>query len=740
MTDKPTADAASDNGEGRIVALFREMEKRQASDLFITQGRKPYARIFGQIEEIDEHEVRQEDLMKFFASSLPPGLPERLATERDLDVGMSLSEADRFRLNLFFQKGRMAMVVRRVPLGQLSFEELGLPPVLQTLAEAPRGLILITGATGSGKSSTMAAILHHLNSNFRRHIVTIEDPIEFVHPDLESIITQREVGSDTRSFTSSLKHVVRQSPDAIFIGELRDFETIQTALSASMTGHLVVTTMHTVDVAQTLERIINYYPEHLRDQAASDLSMALQGIVAQRLLRRKEGDGLAPALEIAVGTPLIRQLIAKRQFDEVVDAVKAGSAEGMQTFTRSLVERYAEGVVTAEVGAAAATNPHEFRLAIQGMETGIDTLRDKGDGSENVSLNIRKLLHAAVKHGASDLLLTVGSAPILRINGELNELNLEPLTAQDTQAMLFSILNPSQRAQFESEKEIDFALSVGSAGGEVGDGLQQHRFRVNGFYQKGRVACALRLIPQEIPDPRQLGLPQVILDLAAQHQGLILVTGPTGHGKSTTLACLIDLINSRRSCHIITVEDPIEYVHENKQAVIEQREVYADTKSFSSALKYVLRQDPDVILVGEMRDLETISAALTAAETGHLVLATLHTNDAAQSIDRIVDSFPPHQQEQVRSQLANALAAIVAQRLLPRLDGRGRVAAFEVMLCNTAVRALIREGRTHHMLSTLETSAKDGMVTMDRALKKLYTKNLISQETMLAVAKDPKNL
>jgi twitching motility protein PilT len=233
-------------------------------------------------------------------------------------------------------------------------------------------------------------------------------------------------------------------------------------------------------------------------------------------------------------------------------------------------------------------------------------------------------------------------------------------------------------------------------------------------------------------------IPPVVLELAKRRQGLILVTGPTGHGKSTTLACLIDQINRTRSCHIVTIEDPIELVHISQKAVIEQREVHADTKSFENALKYVLRQSPDVILIGEMRDRETISAALTAAETGHLVLATLHTNDAAQAVDRIIDTFPGDRQNQVRAQLAACLEAVISQRLLPRVnDERSRVAAFEVMLGSTAVRALIRDKRTHQLLATIETSAKDGMSTMDKALLALYNRNLISRETFKATARDP---
>jgi len=715
------------------------MEAKKASDLFISVGKKPCMRVMRKLEIVDAEVIVRGDFETFLKEHLPPGTTERLAEKRDLDIGLSLPDKGRFRLNLSFERGNMSTAIRRVPSGALAFKDLLIPDVVRTLAESPRGLILITGATGSGKSTTMAAILHYINSKFDRHIVTIEDPIEFIHADRESVISQREIGSDTLSFATALRHVVRQNPDVIFIGEMRDLETIQTAISAAMTGHLVVSTMHTIDTTQTLERIINYFPSHLRDQVALDFSMALTGIVSQRLLRRMDGKGVVPAFEILCATPTVRRVIARREFAEIEEAIKAAAAEGMQTFTRSLVKLCQQNLISTEIAAAAATNKEEFLLAVQGMETGIDTLRSfEKDDSDDRRKNMKGLLKSAVKHDASDLHITVGSPPLLRIDGLLRELNMDPLKPSETRKLLFSVLTPSQRALFEADNEIDFALSVNQSFGiEQEGGNHTHRFRVNGFYEKGCVAIALRVIPQTIPNATELMIPPVVLDLAHRHQGLVLVTGPTGHGKSTSLACLIDEINRTRSCHIITVEDPIEFVHSNRMAMVQQREVHADTKSFTNALKYVLRQDPDVILIGEMRDPETISAALTAAETGHLVLATLHTNDAMQTIDRIIDSFPSHQQNQIRMQLASCLVAVVAQRLLPKVGGTGRVPGFEILLGTTPVRALIRDSRTHQIQSAMETSAKDGMITMDKALLNLYNRNLISRQTIKTMARDP---
>lgn len=345
-------------------------------------------------------------------------------------------------------------------------------------------------------------------------------------------------------------------------------------------------------------------------------------------------------------------------------------------------------------------------------------------------MNIQDLFDLVQKEKASDLLISAGAPPILRINGQLYRSRTDALTPEQTKKLIYDFLTEEQIVSFETHKELDFSLAYG----------RKHRFRVNVYVQKEAVTAALRPIPDNVPTVGDLGLPESIKDLANARQGLVLVTGPTGHGKTTTQAALVDLINNTRACHIVTVEDPIEYVHKHKRSIVDQREVGSDTKSFATALKYVLRQNPDVILVGEMRDLETITAALTAAETGHLVFATLHTNDAIQTVDRIIDVFPPGQQQQVRFQLSMALLAIVSQRLLPKVDNTGRVLAAEVLLNNNAIANLIREGKTHQVYSVVETSAKEGMLTLDRSLKSLYKHGLISYDEAAANMRNPKEI
>src|ERR671917_622232 len=335
-----------------------------------------------------------------------------------------------------------------------------------------------------------------------------------------------------------------------------------------------------------------------------------------------------------------------------------------------------------------------------------------------MEFDFAEVLLQVMERKASDLHLTAGSPPMIRQHGKRHALDYEPLTPQTTREVIYSILTNDQRQRLETDWQIDLAYSIpGKA-----------RFRVNAYFQRASIGAAFRLIPQEMPALDDLGLPPILRDFTEKPRGFVLVTGPTGSGKSTTLAAMLDLINEKRREHIMTIEDPIEFLHRHKSCVVNQRELGADAQSFALALKSALRQDPDVILVGEMRDLETMSTALTAAETGHLVFATLHTQDASQTVDRIVDSFPPEQQHQVRTQLSIALQGIVTQQLLPTPDGKERVCATEVLVPTAGVRNLIREGKTHQIYSALQTGASHGMQTMDASLVDLVRQGRITTE------------
>ena len=345
---------------------------------------------------------------------------------------------------------------------------------------------------------------------------------------------------------------------------------------------------------------------------------------------------------------------------------------------------------------------------------------------DNKELKIEILLEEVVRKRASDLHLQVGLPPMLRVDGSLTPIvGIDPLDEQMVETLIFAVLDQDQRQILSKDKEFDFSFAFGTLG----------RFRANAFHERGNLAAALRLIPNEIKTVTELGLPNIVMGFADYPRGLVLITGPTGSGKSTTLAALVDKINSERAQHIITIEDPIEFTHKSKRSVVVQREVHYDTYSFSAALRSSLREDPDVVLIGEMRDLETISAAITIAETGHLVFATLHTNSASQSIDRMIDVFPPHQQSQIRAQLSNILMAICSQRLIPAIGG-GRVVAAEVLVTNPAVRNIIREGKTHQLDAVIQTSADQGMQTMDRTLIGLVQSGTVTYDNAREVAVD----
>jgi len=341
--------------------------------------------------------------------------------------------------------------------------------------------------------------------------------------------------------------------------------------------------------------------------------------------------------------------------------------------------------------------------------------------------NLHQLLKAMIDKGASDLHITTGSAPQLRIDGNLVPLRVPPLTPIETKQICYSILTDAQKVRFEEDLELDLSFGVKNLA----------RFRANIFMQRGAVAGAFRVIPFKILTLSELGLPPIVAELTRRPRGLILVTGPTGSGKSTTLASMVDRINTERRHHIMTVEDPIEYLHPHKGCVINQREVGADTKSFKRALKYILRQDPDIVLIGEMRDLETIEAALTTAETGHMALATLHTNSAIQTINRIIDVFPPYQQPQVRAQLSFTVEGVISQTLLPKATGAGRVLGCEIMIPNNAIRNLIREDKIHQIYSQMQIGqAKHGMQTMNQALCNLYIRRQITLEEAMGRSPD----
>ena len=346
-------------------------------------------------------------------------------------------------------------------------------------------------------------------------------------------------------------------------------------------------------------------------------------------------------------------------------------------------------------------------------------------------MDLHKLLKIMVEEGGTDLHVTTNTPPQIRIDGDLRPLNIPPLTPAETKSLAYSVLTDTQKRYFEENLEIDFSFGI--------KGLA--RFRCNVFNQRGAVAASFRAIPWRILDFESLGLPRIVVNICRKPRGLVLVTGPTGCGKSTTLASMIDFINQERHSHIVTIEDPIEYLHQHKKSVVNQREVHSDTHSFANALRSVLREDPDIVLIGEMRDLETIESALRIAETGHLTFATLHTNSASQTINRIVDVFPSYQQGQVRAQLSFVMEGILCQSLLPKAGGKGRVLALEILIPNSAIRNLVREDKVHQIYATMQTGQlKYGMQTFNQSLATLYFRKQITMQTAMAATSNPDEL
>lgn len=361
--------------QAKLSDIFEQMVLLRASDCFLKYDEQPCFRVTGELRRTKFDPLRDEDLKTFMAEVMTEYQIEHFASDPDIDLAYNTKTGHRFRINVFRQLGHVGMVIRLIPSENLSFDFLHLPPVVREFCEMPRGLIIVSGATGSGKTTTQAAMIDHINNNFRKHIVTIEDPVEFIHSDKKCMINQRELGYDTNSFADALKHVVRQSPDVILIGEMRDLDTMIVALSAAQTGHLVITTLHNTDTSQTIDRIINYFPEYMRHQIRLELSLCLLGVICQRLLPRKDGRGRIPALEIMRATPIIKKLLLEGNTKEIPDYVKEGREYGMQTFNQSLLELFNDELITYEDALQNASNPEEFKLNVQGMFTGTDAMR-----------------------------------------------------------------------------------------------------------------------------------------------------------------------------------------------------------------------------------------------------------------------------------------------------------------------------------------------------------------------------
>ena len=567
--------------------------------------------------------------------------------------------------------------------------------------------------------------------------MTAEDPVEFNLMGVNQVLVRESIGLN---FAAALRSFLRQDPNIILVGEIRDFETAEIAVKAALTGHLVLSTLHTNDAPSTVNRLMNMGIEPFL--VASSLNL----VCAQRLVRRickhcAEPHPTPAAALIAGGLLSRRCQDSGPSAGQGVREVQQHRLQGPRRpvrghgHHRGPARADSRGRLVARAAAQGRRRRHANasrqraaksqgrRHDARGSSEGDGEYASKREGPETMA-TLPELLHTLVGLEGSDLHITTDTPPQVRVHGHLRRLDGPDMTPGATKQLTYSVLTDAQKKRFEETLELDFSFGI--------KGLA--RFRCNMFNQRGAVGAVYRLIPEKIRSFQELGLPAVLATLAERPRGLVLVTGPTGSGKSTTLAAMLDKINKERHDHILTIEDPIEFVHQHQGCLVNQREVHSDTQSFSMALRAALREDPDIVLIGEMRDLETVEAALKIAETGHLTFGTLHTNSAAQTINRIIDIFPANQQSQIRTQLSLVLEGIVCQALLPKTSG-GRFAALEILVPTPAIRNLVREDKVHQIYSSMQTGQeKYGMQTMNQSLATLHQRKQVTLETAMTAS------
>ena len=609
-------------------------------------------------------------------------------------------------------------MLRAIALEIPTLASLGLPNTLAKLTNHHQGLVLLTGPAGCGKSSTLAALVRLINEERQDHIVTVEDPIEYLHTPLRCVVNQRQVGRDTRSFARALKAALREDPDVIAIGELRDLETISLALTAAETGHLVLATLHTSSAIRTVDRVVGSYPSNQQAQIRTMLSESLRAVVSQRLVRRADGQGRVAALEILLGTRPVANLIRESKTFQLRSVLQTGATQGMCLLDTCARPSRPRGGGDARRGADARRRP-EAPAGRRRRHAPRHPRHPPVTGPEGERMGrLQDLLRATRESGSSDLHLASGFAPRVRLHGSLVALAGG------------SDLTPEELADAPRR------------GGE--------RRAVAGVSRFGRPRLRLRrprggALPRQLPAPGARPLRRLPhhpgddrVDRGARTAAGARPAGGApqragaGH-RTDRLRQVDDPRGDHRpdqpqplARHIVTIEEPVEFVHQNRRSVFSQREVGSDTVSFAAALRSAIRQDADVVLVGEMRDLETISLALKAAEMGMLVFGTLHTNSAAKTIDRLIDVFPADEQPQARLSLADSLAAIVAQLLLPRASGEGRVAVHEILLKTPALPNLIRESSIAMLVNLMQSGRSEGMQLLDDALLDLVTKKIVT--------------
>jgi twitching motility protein PilT len=735
-------EVAAAGGEKSLSLLDRMLvavSRAEADDLLVSASRVPYVKRLGKMSPLSQTVLSGDQIRAMLYPQLSMAQIKDLEALKDVDFSYEVkSRGLRFRAHVFGQMTGISAVFRIVKNVIPNIETLGLPPVVTTFGAIKNGLVLVGGPTGSGKSTTLAALIDYINRTSARHIITLEDPIEVVHTRKQCLINQREAGTHTRSFASALRSTLREDPDVLLVGEMRDLETISFAVTAAETGHLVFGTVHTVSADTTVDRLINAFPPPQQPQVRSMLAESLRAVVCQHLVRRKDGKGRAIAAEIMINNDAISNMIRKGKTFQLPSVVATSRDIGMQSMDSELVRMAKDGTIDFDEGLMKAIDKKAYEAGVTGKPPEAGKSPDKAAVSlpgRALVLGMARLdsfLRLVVEQQASDLHFHAGNVPIIRHDGDLVNLPFRSLSADETRRFLLEIMTPEQREAFEREQELDFAYVI--------EGLA--RFRVNAFTQSRGPGAVFRIIPSRLPTVDELKLPGVLKKLGTGTNGLVLVTGPTGSGKTTTLAAIINEINATSRRHVITVEDPIEFVHVPQQSVVTQRQVGLHTETFASALRSALRESPDVLVVGEMRDFETVSLALSAAETGVLVFGTLHTNSAAKAVDRIIDVCPDEIREQVRGVLSVLLKGVVAQHLCRRASGEGRIAALEILMQTYAISNMIRENKIHQIDGYLQSAehAGTGMQALDTCLYGYVKEGIITRDEATHSATYPDTL
>src|SRR5437870_3011418 len=648
-----TAQGQAAHSVSMLERLLVQLAQSEGDDLIVAAGKPVFMKKFGRVTSVNPTVLDEEQVKALLLPHLSTEQVMALQAMQDVDYSHEVkSEGLRFRANIFYQLGGLSGVFRRIRGALPEFEKLGLPPLVQSFGSLKNGLVLVGGPTGSGKSTTLAALIDYINRTSSRHIISLEDPIEVIHKCKQSLVNQREVGTHTNSFAAALRSTLREDPNVILVGEMRDLPTIEFTVVAAETGHLVFGTVHTVSAATTVDRIVAAFPPGQQQQVRSTLADSLRAVVCQYLMKEKSGAGRVLEVELMVNNEAVSNLIRKGKAFQLPSVLSTSREQGMQMMDTDLLRLVKENRISAADAYVKAVSKKDFEAFVEEEE--------------------------------------------------------------------------------KAAQQADLVYSI--------EGVA--RFRVNIFVQSQGLGAVFRVIPNKVPTLEELRLTPAVKRLTMLANGLVLVTGPTGSGKSTTLAAMVDEINKSSQRHLISIEDPIEFLHKPIKSAITQRQVGKHAESFSSALRSALRESPDVLVVGEMRDLETIQLAISAAETGVLVIGTLHSNSASKAIDRIMDVIPEESRDQVRSTLSVLLRGVISQHLAKHASGEGRVAVMEVLVQSYAVSNLIRENKVFQIDGYLDTASYDGsgMQSLDACLFKLLKQGEVTLDEALKLANQPESL